>query len=85
MWTVVTNYYSFGKGPFLRVREESHEVSLTRQALFLEALCNLAVGDSQAVLELLEGKTEPAFQIPFLLVLDSARLNWELTQVLGVT
>ncbi|MEL1136046.1 helix-turn-helix transcriptional regulator [Desulfitobacterium sp. THU1] len=48
------------KALFIRVREESDDVSFTRQALYLEALCNLALGDSQAVLELLEGKIEPA-------------------------
>lgn len=48
------------KALMIRVREESNDVSLTKQALYLEALCNLALGDPQAVLDLLEGKIEPA-------------------------
>ncbi|PKM88727.1 MAG: transcriptional regulator, partial [Firmicutes bacterium HGW-Firmicutes-12] len=45
---------------FIRVREESDDVSLTKQALFMEALCCLAVGDPNAALVLLEGKIGPA-------------------------
>lgn len=48
------------KALFLRVREESNEVSLTNQALYLEALCHLALRNPQGVLDLLEGKIESA-------------------------
>lgn len=45
---------------FIRVREESDDVSLSKQALYMEALCSLAVGDPNSTLALLEGKIEPA-------------------------
>jgi transcriptional regulator with XRE-family HTH domain len=45
---------------FARCREESDQVSLAKQALLMEALCNLALGDAQGVLTLLEGAIEPA-------------------------
>ncbi|MEQ8176427.1 MAG: helix-turn-helix domain-containing protein [Syntrophomonadaceae bacterium] len=45
---------------FVRVKEESDEVPLTKQALFMEAYCALAAGDPNAVLELLEGSIEAA-------------------------
>jgi len=45
---------------FVRVKEESDDVSLSRQALYMEALCNLTLGDPQSVLNLLEGSIEPA-------------------------
>lgn len=48
------------KALFTRVREESGEVSLTRQALFMEALCRLSAGNPQAVLELLGDTVSPA-------------------------
>lgn len=48
------------KALFVRVREESDDVSLTRQALYMEALCSLAAGDPNATLELLDGTVAPA-------------------------
>jgi len=48
------------KALFTRVREESGDVSLTKQALFMEALCSLASGDPNAALELLGGTVSPA-------------------------
>jgi transcriptional regulator with XRE-family HTH domain len=45
---------------FLRVREESGDVSLTKQALYMEALCCLISGDPNAALELLGGTVAPA-------------------------
>ncbi|WP_425806840.1 helix-turn-helix domain-containing protein [Desulfitobacterium sp. Sab5] len=48
------------KALFIRVREESDDVSLTNQALYMEALCSLAVGDPNTALALLEGKNGPA-------------------------
>jgi transcriptional regulator with XRE-family HTH domain len=48
------------KALFRRVREESGEASLSRQAQFMEALCCLASGDANGALELLDGTVEPA-------------------------
>jgi len=48
------------KALFTRVREESGEVSLTKQALFMEALCSLSAGDPHATLELLGDTVSPA-------------------------
>lgn len=48
------------KALFIRVKEESENVSLTKQALYLEALCSLAARDPNTALELLEGEVEPA-------------------------
>lgn len=45
---------------FIRVKEESSDVSMTKQALFMEALCSLAAGDPNAALELLDGTIAPA-------------------------
>ncbi|SHN70524.1 helix-turn-helix domain-containing protein [Desulfitobacterium chlororespirans] len=45
---------------FIRVRQESGDVSLTKQALFMEALCSLATNDPNAALELLDGTVAPA-------------------------
>ncbi|MGI6434682.1 MAG: hypothetical protein ACOX0F_04900 [Syntrophomonadaceae bacterium] len=45
---------------FIRVKEESDDVSLIKQALYTEALCSLAAGDPNAVLELLDGTVAPA-------------------------
>ncbi|MBC2724451.1 helix-turn-helix domain-containing protein [Desulfosporosinus sp.] len=53
---------------FIRVKEESNDVSLTKQALYLEALSHLALGDPHSVLALLEGKIEPALPPESLLV-----------------
>jgi transcriptional regulator with XRE-family HTH domain len=41
---------------FIRVRTESGEVSLIKQALFLEALCSLYAGQAYTVVDLLEGE-----------------------------
>lgn len=48
------------KALFIRVKEESDDMQLQKQALFLEAFCSLAAGDPHAVLELLDGTIEPA-------------------------
>jgi transcriptional regulator with XRE-family HTH domain len=47
------------KAIFIRVQEESGNVLLTKQALFMEALCSLSARDTNSVLELLEGTVEP--------------------------
>ncbi len=45
---------------FARIREECDDVSITRQALYMEALCSLASGDPNTALELLDGSVVPA-------------------------
>jgi transcriptional regulator with XRE-family HTH domain len=45
---------------FIRVKEESDDVSLTKLALYMQAYCGLASGDAKAVLELLDGTVAPA-------------------------
>lgn len=45
---------------FIRVKEECDDVSITRMALFMEALCSLITGDPDSVLELLDGSVAPA-------------------------
>lgn len=55
-----TSLIEEAKALFVRVREESDEVSLTKQALYMEALCSLAVGDPNTALELLDGTVAPA-------------------------
>ena len=48
------------KSLFIRVRQESDDISLTKQALFMEALCYLAEGKPNETLELLDGTITPA-------------------------
>ena len=48
------------KNLFIRVKEESGDVSLTKQALYMEALCSLASGNPNNALELLDGAVTPA-------------------------
>ncbi len=45
---------------FIRVKEESDDVSSIKKALYLEAYCDLAAGEPNAALELLDGTIEPA-------------------------
>lgn len=45
---------------FVRVKEESGDAALTKTALYMEALCNLASGKPEVVLELLDGTVAPA-------------------------
>ena len=48
------------KALFIRVREESEDLSLTKMSLFMEALCSLAAADPNAALALLDGTITPA-------------------------
>ncbi|MEA4894128.1 MAG: hypothetical protein VB064_02585 [Oscillospiraceae bacterium] len=48
------------KALFFRVRVECSDVSITRQALYMEALCSLVSGDPNTALELLDGSVVPA-------------------------
>lgn len=43
------------KALFVRVKEESGDMALIKQAVFMEAFCALATGDANSVLDLLEG------------------------------
>lgn len=45
---------------FIRVKEESDDMPLKKQALFMEAYSSLAAGDPNAVLDLLDGTIEAA-------------------------
>lgn len=45
---------------FVRVKEESDEVPVTRKALYMEAYCSLITGDAKGALVLLEDSVEPA-------------------------
>jgi len=48
------------KALFARVRAECDDVSISKQALYMEALCCLASGEPNAALVLLEGQIAPA-------------------------
>ncbi len=48
---------------FIRVKGESEDASLARKALYMEAFCNLAAGDANTALELLDGTIEPAMPV----------------------
>ncbi|MGE5390314.1 MAG: helix-turn-helix domain-containing protein [Deltaproteobacteria bacterium] len=48
------------KALFIRVKEESDDMTVKKQALFMEAFCMLATGDPNAALELLEPSIEAA-------------------------
>ncbi len=41
---------------FLRVKDESGDAALIRQALYMEAFCRISTGEPNAALELLEGR-----------------------------
>jgi transcriptional regulator with XRE-family HTH domain len=48
------------KALFIRVKEESGDVLLTKKALYMEAYCNLVAGNPNAVLELMDESIEAA-------------------------
>lgn len=52
---------------FVRVRKESNDIDLTRQALYMEASCCVTAGDADAALELLEGASLSASPVETLL------------------
>jgi len=58
------------KSLFVRVKEESDDMQLTKKALYMEALCTLGAGDPNTTLELLEDSVEAA--LPPELLLASA-------------
>ncbi|KAA8996235.1 helix-turn-helix domain-containing protein [Paenibacillus spiritus] len=45
---------------FVRVRTESQDALLAKQALYMEALCRITLGDPESALVLLEGSLAPA-------------------------
>lgn len=45
---------------FIRVKKESEDVALAKQALYMEAFCSLNLGDPDTALALLKGKVEAA-------------------------
>jgi len=59
---------------FIRVKEESGDMPLKKQALFMEAYCSLAAGDPNAALELLDGTIEAAMP-PELIMASAYRMT----------
>lgn len=59
---------------FIRVKEESDDMPLKKQALFMEAYCGLAAGDPNAALELLDGTIEAAMP-PELIMASAYRMT----------
>lgn len=59
---------------FIRVKEESQDVSLTKKALYMEAYCSLVAGDANTALMLLEDTMEPALP-PELLMASAYQLT----------
>ena len=47
-----------GKELFIRVKNESNDLELTKQAISMEALCALTLGQAQDVLELLGNRNK---------------------------
>ena len=45
---------------FVRVKNESGDAALIRQALYMEAFCRISTGEANVALELLEGTNTPA-------------------------
>jgi transcriptional regulator with XRE-family HTH domain len=45
---------------FIRVKDESGDAALIRQALYMEALCRISIGEPNVALDLLEGTVTPA-------------------------
>lgn len=60
---------------FIRVKEESEEPSLIRQALFMQAYCNLYSGNAQNVIELLEDTVDITMPPESLLATAYGMLN----------
>lgn len=56
----VASLLAEAKALFIRVKEESDDMSLKRQALYMEALASLASNDPNTTLDLLDGSIAPA-------------------------
>lgn len=52
---------------FIRVKKESGDVGLIKQAQYMESSCYIALGDSRSALELLEGINKPLLPVETLL------------------
>jgi len=68
---------------FIRVKEESDDVSLVRKALYMEAYCALATGDAATVLDLLDGTIEPAMP-PEVLMASAYQMRGQVEDAEGV-
>lgn len=68
---------------FIRVKAEGDDVSLAKKALYMEAYCNLAVGDANAVLDLLDGSIEPAMP-PEVLMASAYQMRGQVEDAAGV-
>ncbi len=68
---------------FIRVKEESGDVALAKKALYMEAYCDLATGDANSVLELLDRTIEPAMP-PELLIAKAYQLTGRIEDAKGV-
>ncbi|MFA0815429.1 MAG: helix-turn-helix domain-containing protein [Anaerofustis sp.] len=60
---------------FVRVKEESDEPSVARQALYMQAYCNLYTGNAQTVIDLLEDTVDIAMPPESLLATAYGMLN----------
>ncbi len=52
---------------FIRVKEESKDIEIIKQAQYMEASCYMTLGDSKSALELLKSMNRPLFPIETLL------------------
>lgn len=68
---------------FIRVKEESDDVSLARKALYMEAYCALVAGDAVAVLDLLDGTIEPAMP-PEVLMASAYQIQGQVEDAEGI-
>jgi len=68
---------------FIRVKEESDEMPLKKQALYMEAYCGLAAGDPNTALELLDGAIETAMP-PESLMASAYQMTGRLKDAKGV-
>ena len=68
---------------FIRVKKESEDVELAKQALYVEALCCIYLGDPNTALELLEGKVAAALP-PESLMASAYQMTGRLDEAKGI-
>lgn len=68
---------------FLRVKLESDDLGLEKQALFMEALCHISLGEPQVALELLDGAPAPAMP-PEVLLASAYQMTGKLEEAKSV-
>lgn len=68
---------------FLRVKLESDDLGLEKQALFMEALCHISLGEPQMALELLEDTPAPAMP-PEVLLASAYQMTGKLEEAKSV-